>query len=170
MLLSESCLSSNQRRRERGFTVIEIAVVLLIMSVVTAFVVPQILSYMRSYRLGVAARNVATALQRARYLATSNNTRAGISVPELQRVDIEQYDPANLIAPQNKGAVHLPQGVTIASDAPRQISFDGRGVVTPMPKENATIRINGANGYYQIVTISPTGQVTLSETFNDGKS
>jgi prepilin-type N-terminal cleavage/methylation domain-containing protein len=170
MLLSESFLNSSQRRHERGFTVIEIAVVLLIISVVAAFVVPQILSYMRSYRLGVAARNVATALQRARYLATSNNTRAGISVPELQQVDIEQYDVANVLGPQNKGAVRLPQGVTIASDAPRQISFDGRGVVTPMPKENATIRINGANGYYQIVTVSPTGQVTLSETFQDGKS
>ncbi|HWN98427.1 MAG TPA: prepilin-type N-terminal cleavage/methylation domain-containing protein [Blastocatellia bacterium] len=155
---------------DRGFSVIEMAVVLLIIAVVAAFVVPQVVAYMRSYRLGVAARNVATAVQRARYLATSNNTRAGISVAELQRVDIEQYDPAEAGAAQNKGAVRLPEGITIASDAPRQISFDGRGVVTPMPRENAAIRINGANGYYQIVTVSPTGQVTLSGTLQEGKS
>jgi prepilin-type N-terminal cleavage/methylation domain-containing protein len=168
MLQQQSSLSSEAR--DRGFSVIEMAVVLLIIAVVAAFVVPQVLAYMRGYRLGVAARNVATAVQRARYLATSNNTRAGISVAELQRVNIEQYDPTGVGGPQNRGEVHLPEGVTIASDAPRQISFDGRGVVTPMPRESAAIRINGANGYYQIVTVSPTGQITLSETFHEGKS
>jgi Tfp pilus assembly protein FimT len=149
---------------------IEVAVVLLIISVVAAFVVPQVLAYMRNYRLGVAARNVATAVQRARYLATSNNTRAGITVAEIQRIDIEQYDALGAGVPQNKGAVRLPEGVTIASDAPRQISFDGRGVVTPLPRESPAIRINGANGFYQVVTVSPTGQVTLSETFHEEKS
>lgn len=170
MMRQESSISSNDQQLDRGFSMIEVAVVLLIIAVVAAFVVPQVLAYMRSYRLGVAARNVATAVQRARYLATSNNTRAGISVAELQRVDIEQYDALGEGVPQNKGAVRLPEGVTISSDAPRQISFDGRGVVTPMPRESAAIRINGANGFYQVVTISPTGQVTLSETFHEGKS
>ena len=89
---------------------------------------------------------------------------------EVQRIDIEQYDALGSGVSKNKGAVRLPEGVTIASDAPRQISFDGRGVVTPMPRESAAIRINGANGFYQIVTVSPTGQVTLSETFHEGKS
>lgn len=163
-----ACLDHS--RREQGFSLIEMAIVLLTIAVVAAFVVPQILAYMRNYRLGVGARNVATAVQRARYLATSNNTRARISVVEIQRVDIEQYDSIGAGEPQNKGAVRLPEGVTIASDAPRQISFDGRGVVTPMPRESAAIRINGANGFYQVVTISPTGQVTLSETFHEGKS
>ncbi|HSF25019.1 MAG TPA: type II secretion system protein [Blastocatellia bacterium] len=169
MLRPESLIGSDHNRRDRGFSLIEMAVVLLIIAVVAAFIVPQILVYLRNYRLGVGARNVATAVQRARYLATSNNTRAGISVVEVQRVDIEQYDQFGLGAPHNKGAVRLPDGVTIASDAPRQISFDGRGVVTPMPRESALIRINGASGFYQIVTVSPTGQVTLSETFHEGK-
>lgn len=171
MLRPGSLLTSDHRKRcSEGFSLIEMAIVILIVAVVAAFVVPQILVYMRNYRLGVGARNVATAVQRARYLATSNNTRAGISVVEVQRVDIEQYDALGAGEPKNKGAVRLPEGVTIASDAPRHISFDGRGVVTPMPRESASIRINGANGFYQIVTVSPTGQVTLSETFHEGKS
>lgn len=170
MLRPDLLLSSGHRKRDHGFSLIEMAIVLLIIAVVAAFIVPQILVYMRNYRLGVAARNVATAVQRARYLATSNNTRAGISVVEVQRVEIEQYDPIGTGTPQNKGAVRLPEGISIALDAPRQISFDGRGVVTPMPRESAAIRINGANGFYQVVTVSPTGQVTLSETFQEGKS
>src|SRR5262245_51480094 len=78
--------------RQRGFSMIEVAVVLLIIAVIAAFVVPQVVVYMKMYRLGVAARNVATALQRARFLATSDNKRAGISITDFQRIDIEEYD------------------------------------------------------------------------------
>src|ERR1700730_6015411 len=136
------------RKRERGFSIIEICVVLMIIAIVAAFVVPQILSYMRMYRLGVGGRDVATAIQRARYLATSNNTLAGVLVSELQRIDIEQYDPAGKEPPQNRGAMQLPQGVTVDSEAPQQIDFDGRGVITPMPRESPSIRINSTDGYY----------------------
>ncbi len=163
-------MTARANRDNQGFSLIEIAVVLLIIAVVAAFVVPQVLAYMRMYRLGLGGRDVATALQRARYVATSNNTRAGILVTELQRVDIEQYDPEGKAEPQVKGAVQLPQGVMVDSDAPRQIDFDGRGVITPMPAESPSIRLNGANGYYLFVTVSPTGQVTVSDAKRDDHS
>ncbi len=158
------------RRGERGFSLIEMVVVLLVIAVLSAVLVPQIISHMRLYRLGVVGRNVATALQRARFLATSNNTRAGIRVAELHRLNIEQYDPQGVAEPQNKGIVTLPAGITIAPDAPTEIAFDGRGIVTPMPNENQVIRINGQRGYYMLVTISPTGQVTLSEAKLDDEA
>jgi len=159
-------MSTRTRPGQAGFSMIEIAVVLLVIAIVSAFVVPQVIAFMRAYKLGVAARNVATALQRARFLATSNNTRAGIVVSEETRVDIQQYDASGAGEPQNKGIVSLPDGVRIA-DGPHAVAFDGRGIVTPMPKENAVLRINGFNGYYMFVTVSPTGQVTLSETLHD---
>jgi prepilin-type N-terminal cleavage/methylation domain-containing protein len=161
---------SNAKRDQLGFSLIEMAVVLLIIAIVAAFVVPQIMSYMRMYRLGVGGRNVATALQRARYLATSNNTLAGVLVAEVQRVDIEQYDPMGKEPPQNMGIVKLPDGVTIASDAPKEIAFDGRGIISPMPKESPTIRLNGVDGYYLFITVSPTGQVTVSEAKREDRS
>ena len=155
------------KRSQQGFSLIEIAVVLMILAIVTAFVVPQIVSYMRMYRLGVGGRDVATALQRARYLATSNNTLAGVAFNEPQHVDVEQYDPEGKLPAQNRGATHLPEGVTVDSDAPKQIAFDGRGVIAPMPREAPSIRINGADGYYLFVVVSPTGQVTVSEPQRD---
>jgi Tfp pilus assembly protein FimT len=146
-----------------GFTLIELGIVLLVMVIIAAAVVPQVISYMKRYRLGVAARNVATAVQRARYLAVSNNTRAGILIKDWQRIEIEQYDIEGNAPPQSKGVVLLPEGMIISSDAPQQIAFDGRGVITPLPAKSPAIRINGASGYYAVVSISPTGQVSVSE-------
>jgi prepilin-type N-terminal cleavage/methylation domain-containing protein len=155
------------KQSQQGFSLIEIAVVLMIIVIVTAFVVPQIVAYLKMYRLGVGGRDVATALQRARYLATSNNTLAGVAFTEPQHVDIEQYDPQGIEPAQNRGATHLPAGVTVDSDAPKQIAFDGRGIIAPMPREAPSIRINGADGYYLFVIVSPTGQVTVSEPQRD---
>jgi prepilin-type N-terminal cleavage/methylation domain-containing protein len=148
---------------QRGFTVIEMVIVLLIIAIVSAFVIPQVLNYLKRYRVGVAARNVATALQRARFLATSNNKRAGISIAEYKNINIEEYDPEGKLEPQVKGSVMMPDGVQIATDAPRQVAFDGRGVITPMPTESPKIRVNGDSGYFHIVTVNPTGQVTVSD-------
>jgi prepilin-type N-terminal cleavage/methylation domain-containing protein len=167
MFRAQSKSSNQGSRDERGFSVIELSVVLLIIAIIAAIAVPQVIAYMRRYRLGVGGRNVATALQRARYLATSDNTRAGIFVADWQQVDIQQFKAQGAGEPENKGTVHLPEGVTIADDAPREIAFDGRGLVTPMPTVDRTIRVNGPDGYYMIVTISPTGQVTLSEALED---
>jgi Tfp pilus assembly protein FimT len=151
------------RRHARGFSLIEVAIILMVIGIITAFIVPQALSWMRLYRLGVGSRNIATALQRARYLATSNNTRAAITIPETQRLRIEQYGQLASAEAQVIANIEMPNGITIDAEAPRQVAFDGRGIVTPMPNENLTIRVNSTDGYYQLVVISPTGQVTLAD-------
>lgn len=139
----------------------------MVIAIFAAFVVPQVMAHMRRYRLGVAGRNVATAVQRARYLATSNNSLAGIFVAESQHLDVEQYDPEGKTAPTKAGGVNLPPGFTFAKDVPKQIAFDGRGVITPVPKDSPSIRINSSDGYYVNVIVSPTGQVTVSESQRD---
>src|SRR5438128_9970504 len=108
--------------RSRGFSLIEVAVILMVIGIALAFIVPQALSWMRLYRLGVGARNVATALQRARYLATSNNTRAGVSIPEPQHIRVEQYDQITSAAAPAKVLIDLPNGITVEAHAPRQIA------------------------------------------------
>jgi prepilin-type N-terminal cleavage/methylation domain-containing protein len=164
MFRQRTTFNQHRNPRQGGFSVVEMTVVLLVIAIIAAFVVPQIVVYMKMYRLGIAARNVATALQRARYLATSDNKRAGINISELQRIDIEEYDSEGLAEPQKRGAVILPEGIAISGESPRKVAFDGRGVVTPLPKESPTIRINGADGYYTVVTVSPTGQITISDS------
>lgn len=148
---------------DHGFSLVEMAIVFLVIAIVAAIAVPRVLDYLRLYRLGVASRNVATTIQRARYLATSNNTRCGIAIQTPDRVDIEQYDLEGKEPPQTKGSLGLPEGIRITSDVPIAIAFDGRGVVTPIPKEKKVIRIAGQKGYFATVTVSLNGQVAVSD-------
>ena len=161
---------SGKRRSDLGFSLIEVAVIIMVVAIVTAFVVPQALAWMRLYRLGVGARNVATALQRARFLATSNNTRVAVTIKGSQVVKIEQYDQLASAEAQVKAVIELPTGISIDDSAPREVAFDGRGVVTPLPAESPTIRVNSTDGYYQVVVVSPTGQVTISGAKSGAKT
>jgi len=146
-----------------GFTVIEMAIVALVIMIVVAIAVPFVVQYMRLYRIGIAGRNLATALQRARYLATSDNTRAEISIRRDEgMIDILEYNPDGTGTPQQKGLVTLPPDIRISPNAPSKIAFDGRGVITPLPKQSPVIEVDGVNGCFSTVTVSLTGQVTVS--------
>src|SRR5436305_12978135 len=117
-LMTAPHFKKSVRGRHHGFSVIEMTVVMLIIAVIAAFAIPQVMNYMKRYRLTTSARDMATVLQRARFLATSNNRRAGINITDPQHVDIEEYDPAGLQPPQLRGMINLPVGVLIDSDAP----------------------------------------------------
>jgi len=148
---------------DTGFTMIEMAIVALVIMVVIAIAVPFVIQYMRMYRVGIGSRNVATALQRARYLATSDNTRAEISIRNKEgMIDILEYNPDGTGEPQPKGLVTLPTEVSISPNGPQKIAFDGRGVITPLSKESPVIEVDGVNGWLSTVTVSVTGQVTVS--------
>jgi prepilin-type N-terminal cleavage/methylation domain-containing protein len=159
-----------QTAASQGFSVLETLFVLMIIAIASAFAIPQVASYLKAYKLGVASRDVATALQRARYIATSANTRAGITIGDSSSVDILQYDPQGNADPKYMGGIHLPDGINISAGAPRQLSFDGRGVLTPLPSQSPVIQVNGSNGSYTLVTVSPTGQVTISDVRQSSNS
>ncbi|HEY6329124.1 MAG TPA: prepilin-type N-terminal cleavage/methylation domain-containing protein [Blastocatellia bacterium] len=148
---------------ESGFTIIELAIVLLVIAITAAFSIPPIVNYTRMYRLGVGAQNISTALQRARYLATLNNSTASIQINDAGgQINILQYTAASGGQAQNAGVVTLPPDITISSASPRNISFDGRGTITPLPTQSPVIEVDGAFGYFMDVTVSPTGQVTVT--------
>lgn len=152
-----------EKLAQSGFTIIEMAIVLMVIVITAAFSIPPIMNYTRMYRLGVGAQNISTALQRARYLATSNNNTASMQINDPGTlITIWQYTSASGAQPQNAGVVTLPPDITISSASPKNISFDGRGTITPMPTQSPVIEVDGAFGYFIDVTVSPTGQVTMT--------
>ena len=78
----------SQRRRDRGFTLLEMLVVVAIVAIMAAVSLPSIGTYIRNYKIKGASQEVAGEVTSARSKAIMSNTNAGVS---FVAVDADSY-------------------------------------------------------------------------------
>jgi prepilin-type N-terminal cleavage/methylation domain-containing protein len=66
-------------RSEKGFSLVEMLIVVAIIAIMAAIALPNIGNYVRNYRVKGAAQSVASTLQSARGKAIATNTNNGVS-------------------------------------------------------------------------------------------
>jgi prepilin-type N-terminal cleavage/methylation domain-containing protein len=97
--------------RQRGFTVIEISVVVLIAGIVMAISAPRIGEAMREYRVNIAMRQTVDVLKRAKMLAISENRRTAIAVDVTgSRAGVVFYNDDNTV--NRIEFISFPEGVS----------------------------------------------------------
>jgi len=153
--------------REAGFTIVELMVVLLIVSITLAASVPAFNRYLASNTLQNAAEEFAGHLRLARQTAVAQG------VPQIVSWDVDAKT-YTIVTDTNGDAIaqagepvlgpfSLPNGITLANDggdpfAGTQVSFNPNGSAS---QSGTGVLSNDRNGSLSLSVLSPTGQVRV---------
>jgi len=139
---------------QKGVTLIELVVVIVIIAIGAALTTPNIGGWMTNYRLGSATRDVVSTMRIAQMKAISNNLTYQISFDIANRSYILQYQNAGNTF--NDGAVQtLPTGVQFNTDFGNVASFFPNASST-----NGNVTLNNTKGTTKkIQLLGTTGRI-----------
>ena len=132
--------TTTQTQRQRGFSLVEIAVVVLVIALLAAVAIPAVTYWLEQYRLGFAAQQVADSLQSTKMAAVAKTQKAAL----LFDVD------GNRLGREGSTLADLPAGVVFGlpehATAP-DADVDMSGPVTfPVLPENGGLRAAAFTG------------------------
>jgi len=143
------------RRLQSGFTLLETAVVTVLVTVILSITIPKIEQFLDYYRLSASADLVASELNAGRALAISRNWIYDVNVDTgsstIQIID--PNDPDN--SPRTEKS--LQSGNTFSSVPGNRIRFYSRGHARA-----GTIVLVNQSGYAISIVVSPSGRIKRS--------
>jgi prepilin-type N-terminal cleavage/methylation domain-containing protein len=150
---------------KKGVTLVELVVVLAIIAIGATLMVPNIGSWIPSYRLRSATRDIVSIMRAAQMKAVSNNARYGVAFDTANH-QLQLYrDSGGLVA--DGPATSLPTGITF--DSITGLPTDGPGgepLITFFPNSTASasgnITLKNRKDRQKTVQISmSTGRITI---------
>jgi len=174
----------------RGFSIVELTIVVAIMMILSAFAIPQITTVMRTYQLNSAASQVADSIKFARFEAIRRNVNANcLTVPSgstwmvgadsngngtLDTTERRFVLSGNMtflpsasvsIAGSLPGVLNVSAVTTLsASSSTQTITFDPRGAVYFAGSPTVYVFYVGAKDGqqdYRAVVVMPSGQTQV---------
>jgi len=153
--------TANVRRREAGFALTELIVVLAMLGILTIIALPQLLSYWRTAATQAAAAELATVVNRARQLAISGNVNYCAEVSGA-KVRYRQNTNATCTAgaiwtgtgTDSNGLIQLSNRMTVGGGP---VVFSSLGAATLA----GTFTVTNPNGGTRNVVVAASGRVTV---------
>jgi general secretion pathway protein H len=143
---------------QRGVTLIELIIVMVIIAIGAALTTPNISGWLTNYRLRSATRDVASIMRLAQLKAVSNNTSYQVVFDIAHDSYILQYqDTGGGWAPDGISQI-LPTGVkfnttfplNITTFSPNSTATDGNITINNTKGSTKTVRILGLTGRIRI--------------------
>jgi Tfp pilus assembly protein FimT len=141
----------NMMRKNYGFTVLELMVVIGTIAIMMSIAVPNIMGWLPDYRLRSGTEEIQSTLQLARLRAINGNTTATVSF----NVGNETYQAS--VGGQTFKGGQMPAGVDIFSASfagVPQVQFNSKGFVN---LAGGTVQIRNSEGGTRLITVSFTG-------------
>jgi prepilin-type N-terminal cleavage/methylation domain-containing protein len=141
---------------DHGFTVIELMVVLAVAVIVMGVALPNMMSWLPTYRLSAGARQLAGDLQLARMKAISQNTKYRLRFTTATSYEFEKESGGTFST--ESGPFSLPDGITVTGTTPFTTSeFQARGTVNA----GGVITLKNINNLEKTVQVNIVGRVAI---------
>ncbi len=141
---------------DHGFTVIELMVVLAVAVIVMGVALPNMMSWLPTYRLSAGARQLAGDLQLARMKAISQNTKYRLKFTTANSYEFEKESGGTFST--ESGPFSLPDGITVTGTTPFTTSeFQARGTVNA----GGVITLKNINNLEKTVQVNIVGRVAI---------
>lgn len=133
-------MTTETRDRQSGFTMIEAALIVLVIGAVFAFATPKFVNAMREYRASMASRQLTDLIHRAKMQAVSDNRAVTLRIDTAaNRMGLVVLDTDG--TELRTDYVPLPQGVTFSMPANVNAPMTGAPIATSVsftPKVGST--------------------------------
>jgi prepilin-type N-terminal cleavage/methylation domain-containing protein len=156
------------RRRQAGFTLIEIILVVGIIGIITALATPMFLSYYQGAQLRVAAEEVVTFLNQGRQMAITQNGLICVHINSTaMHYHLGGCGGATWIGPGTDAAgnIAVPQGITLLTTADPIFNYLGgtaQGATYTITHAPSSKLVNVVVALSGRVCITPTAITTCS--------
>jgi prepilin-type N-terminal cleavage/methylation domain-containing protein len=151
-----------RRRGKRGFSIIELVIVLAIMSIVAAIAVPSINSSVQLYRLRSAAASVQGVIQATRYQAISSGYPFAIVFNKATSTYQVQSDPAGTNSFANVGGAVPISGSSTPATINQNTTLQFRPSGLVLATTGSTTLLVSYFGKTETIQVSPYGSIKIT--------
>jgi prepilin-type N-terminal cleavage/methylation domain-containing protein len=154
-------INKNPIKNEKGFSLIELIIVCLVISILATASIPSIQRSLQLYRLESAAGLLANRLTEAKLTAIKRNRAASLQINSTRKT-LEVWTTNESGQSIRTGqTIPIPSDISIVSGSPSSVSFGSLG--RNQANTNSVIRFNLPNtSYCRSVTVSAIGNITTA--------